>query len=571
MINLTIPKKIRSYIPQELEIKWDNLSPIFDELLDRPIESVTALEQWLKDKSELEAALEEDFAWRYIRMSCDTANEELVTSFQYFATEIEPKISPIGNLLNKKLVESPFVDELDQDKYFVYLRSIKKALEIYREENVELFTNLLVTQQKYQAASGAMSVVINDQEYTLEQAAVLIKDVSRQVRQQAWETIQQRRLVDKDNLNIIFDELVAMRHQVALNAGFENYRDYMFQAMGRFDYTVKDCYKFHEAIESDIVPILKEQAEKRAEALGLETIKPWDLDVSTSGKPALKPFKNGEELIDKTILAFNAIDPQLGQLLAIMKANNLFDVESRKGKAPGGYNYPLAETGAPFIFMNSAGTLRDLTTMVHEGGHAIHTFLTANLELNDFKHCPSEVAELASMSMELISMDQWHIYFDNEAELIRAKREQLLDVLKTLPWVAVIDQFQHWIYTNPTHNAADREEAFKQIYNTFGAGFANWDGLEHEFGNIWQKQLHVFELPFYYIEYGIAQLGAIAIWKNYKENPEKALQQYLEALKLGYTRPMNEIYETAGIKFDFSSSYIKELASFVKDELDKLD
>jgi len=571
MINLTIPKKIRSYIPQELEIKWDNLSPVFDELLNRPIESVAALEQWLKDKSELEAALEEDFAWRYIRMSCDTANEELVSSFQYFATEIEPKISPIGNLLNKKLVESPFIEELDQDKYFVYLRAIKKALEIYREENVELFTNLLVTQQKYQAASGAMSVVINDQEYTLEQAAVLIKDVSRQVRQQAWETIQQRRLVDKDNLNIIFDNLVAIRHQVALNAGFENYRDYMFQALGRFDYTVKDCYKFHEAIESEIVPILKEQAEKRAEALGLETIKPWDLDVSTSGKPALKPFKNGGELIDKTILAFNAIDPQLGRLLAIMKANNLFDVESRKGKAPGGYNYPLAETGAPFIFMNSAGTLRDLTTMVHEGGHAIHTFLTANLELNDFKHCPSEVAELASMSMELISMDQWHIYFDNEAELVRAKREQLLDVLKTLPWVAVIDQFQHWIYTNPSHNAADREEAFKQIYNTFGAGFANWDGLEHEFGNIWQKQLHVFELPFYYIEYGIAQLGAIAIWKNYKENPEKALQQYLNALKLGYTKPMNEIYENAGIKFDFSSSYIKELASFVKDELDKLD
>jgi len=571
MIDLTIPKKIRSYIPQELEIKWETLSPIFDELLNRQIESVSALEQWLKDKSELEAALEEDFAWRYIRMSCDTANEELVSSFQYFATEIDPKISPIGNLLNKKLVESPFVDELDQDKYFVYLRAIKKALEIYREENVELFTNLLVTQQKYQAASGAMSVVINEQEYTLEQAAVLIKDVSRSVRQQAWETIQQRRLVDKDDLNIIFDELVAMRHQVGLNAGFENYRDYMFQAMGRFDYTVKDCYKFHEAIESEIVPILKEQAEKRAEALGLETVKPWDLDVSTSGKPALKPFKNGEELVEKTITAFNAIDPQLGQMLSIMKANNLFDVESRKGKAPGGYNYPLAETGAPFIFMNSAGTLRDLTTMVHEGGHAIHTFLTANLELNDFKHCPSEVAELASMSMELISMDQWHIYFDNEADLIRAKREQLLDVLKTLPWVAVIDQFQHWIYTNPSHNAADREEAFKQIYTTFGAGFANWDGLEHEFGNIWQKQLHVFELPFYYIEYGIAQLGAIAIWKNYKENPEKALQQYLDALKLGYTKPMNEIYETAGIKFDFSSSYIKELAAFVKDELDKLD
>ena len=570
MINLTIPKKIRTYIPQNLEMEWDNISPILDELLTRQIDDVQALENWLKNKSELEAALEEDFAWRYIKMSCDTANEVLVKAFQHFAEEIEPKISPIGNLLNQKFIESPYVDELDQDKYFVYIRAIRKSLELYREENIELFTKILVTQQKYQAASGAMSVKINEQEYTLEQASVFIKDVDRNVRKTAWEAIQQRRLVDKDDLNIIFDELVKMRHQVALNAGFENYRDYMFQALGRFDYSVKDCYHFHEAIEKEIVPVLKEQAEKRAETLGLEVLKPWDLDVSTSGKPALKPFKNSEELIDKTIQAFNAIDPKLGQMLAVMKANHLFDVESRKGKAPGGYNYPLAETGAPFIFMNAAGTLRDLTTMVHEGGHAIHTFLTANLELNDFKHCPSEVAELASMSMELISMDQWHIYFDNEEDLLRAKREQLQDVLKTLPWVAVIDQFQHWIYTNPSHNAADREEAFKQIYNTFGAGFANWDGLEHEFGNIWQKQLHVFELPFYYIEYGIAQLGAIAIWKNYKEHPEKALAQYLSALSLGYTKPMNEIYETAGIKFDFSTNYIQELASFVKNELDKL-
>ncbi|AMQ00249.1 Oligoendopeptidase F [Pedobacter cryoconitis] len=571
MSNLIITKKNRTYIPQTLEIKWENLSPVLDELLDRKITNVGELEKWLQDKSEFEAALEEDFAWRYIKMSCDTANEELVSSFQYFATEIEPKISPVANLLNQKLVDSPFIEELDQTKYFVYLRAIKKALEIYREENVELFTKLQITQQKYQATTGAMSVVINDKEYTLEQAAVLTKDIDRAVRQQAWETIQQRRLVDKDALNIVFDELVAMRHEVSLNAGFENYRDYMFQALGRFDYSAKDCYAFHEAIEKEIVPILKEQAEKRAELLGLEELKPWDMEVSTSGKAALKPFKNGEELIEKTIAAFNAIDPKLGHMLSIMKANNLFDVESRKGKAPGGYNYPLAETGAPFIFMNSAGSLRDLTTMVHEGGHAIHTFLTANLELNDFKHCPSEVAELASMSMELISMDQWDIYFDNPADLVRAKKEQLQDVLKTLPWVAVIDQFQHWIYTNPTHNAADREVAFKQIYERFGAGFSNWDGLEQEFGNIWQKQLHLFEVPFYYIEYAIAQLGAIAIWKNYKENPEKALQQYLDALALGYTKPMNEIYETAGIKFDFSSEYIKELASFVKEELDKLD
>lgn len=566
----TIIKKPRTYIPQNLEIKWENLSPIFEELQNRNIDSKTDLEHWLRDKSELEAALEEDFAWRYIKMSCDTANEQLVKDFQYFATEIEPQIAPIANELNKKLVESPFIEELDQQKYFVYLRGVRKALELFREENIPLFTELQVKQQQYQGITGAMSVTINDQEYTLEQAGNFLKDTDRNVRQNAWETIQQRRLVDKDQLNILFDELVKLRHQVALNAGFENYRDYMFQALGRFDYTPKDCYDFAEAIEKEIVPILKEQAEKRKEALALEDLRPWDLDVSTTGKPALKPFQNGNELIDKSIACFNKIDASLGEKLSIMKANQLFDVESRMGKAPGGYNYPLAETGAPFIFMNSANSFRDLTTMVHEGGHAIHTFLTANLELNDFKHCPSEVAELASMSMELISMDQWSVYFDKEEDLIRAKKEQLIDVLKTLPWVAVIDQFQHWIYTNPDHNAADREEAFKQIYQRFGAGFANWEGYEKQFGNVWQKQLHLFEVPFYYIEYAIAQLGAIAVWKNYKENPQKGLQQYLDALALGYTKPMNEIYETAGIKFDFSATYINELAGFVKEELEKL-
>ncbi|KIA92980.1 oligoendopeptidase F [Pedobacter kyungheensis] len=567
---MIITKKPRTYIPQDLTITWESLAPIFDELQNRSIENKTALEQWLKDRSELEAALEEDFAWRYIKMTCDTANEELVKSFQYFATEISPKISPLSNELNKKFVESPYMDELDKEKYFVYNRSVKKALELFREENIELFTELQVKQQKYQSVTGAMSVTINGQEYTMEQASILVKDLNREVRENAWKTIQQRRLVDKDDLNILFDELIKLRNQVALNAGFENYRDYMFQALGRFDYTPQDCYDFANAIEKEIVPILKEQAEKRREALGLDAVKPWDLEVSVSGKPALKPFNNGAELIDKSIICFNAIDPKLGEKLATMKANNLFDVESRKGKAPGGYNYPLAETGAPFIFMNSANSLRDLTTMVHEGGHAVHTFLTANLELNDFKHCPSEVAELASMSMELISMDKWDVYFDNEEDLIRAKKEQLADVLKTLPWVAVIDQFQHWIYTNPNHTAADREETFKQIYNRFGAGFANWDGQEQQFGNVWQKQLHLFEVPFYYIEYAIAQLGAIAVWKNYKENPEKALDQYLAALALGYTKPMNEIYETAGIKFDFSAEYVKELASFVKGELDKL-
>ncbi len=566
-----ILKKQRTYIPQNLDINWEALEPIFIELLNREVSSTEELEKWLRDRSELEAALEEDFAWRYIRMTCDTRDEKLLEDFQFFATEIEPKIAPFSNELNKKFVNSPFADDLDKDKYFVYTRGIKKALELFREENIPLQTQIQVEQQQYQAITGAMSVTINGQEYTLEQASVFLKDLNRNIRQQAWEAITERRLQDKQQLDELFNSLLKLRHQVALNAGFENFRDYMFQALGRFDYTPHDCYKFHEAIERQIVPILQEQAEKRKEALGLEILKPWDMEVDISGKPALKPFQNGQELIDKSIKCFQGLDSYIGQRLEIMKANGFFDVDSRKGKAPGGYNYPLAETGAPFIFMNSANTFRDLTTMVHEGGHAVHTFITANLELNDFKHLPSEVAELASMSMELISMDKWDVFFDNEEDLKRAKRDQLKDVLKTLPWVAVIDQFQHWIYTNPEHTTEDRTEAWKKIFEPFGNNFTDWTDHDDALGNLWQKQLHIFEVPFYYIEYGIAQLGAIAIWKNYKENPELGLQKYLEALKLGYTKTIREIYETAGIEFNFGADYVKELADFIKLELHKLD
>ena len=566
-----IGKKPRIFVPENLEILWEKLEPLLLELKNREINSVEDLERWLKDRSELEAALEEDFAWRYIRMTCDTTNEELLQSFQYFATEIEPKIAPISNDLNKKLIDSRFVEKLEKDKYFVLIRSVKKALQLFREENIPLLTEIQVKQQTYQSITGAMSVSIDGKEYTLEQASVFLKDVNRNVRKQAWEAVTARRLQDKDKLDELFNELLKLRHKVALNAGFENFRDYMFQALGRFDYTPHDCYKFHESIEREIVPILRKEAEKRRVALGLHELKPWDMDVDISGKPALKPFNNGQELIDKSIKCFQALNPYIGERLEIMKENGLFDVESRKGKAPGGYNYPLAETGAPFIFMNSANTFRDLTTMVHEGGHAVHTFISADLELNDFKHLPSEVAELASMSMELISMDKWDVFFDSDEDLKRAKKDQLRDILKTLPWVAVVDQFQHWIYTNPEHTTTERKIAWKEIIEPFGNNFTNWQGYEEALENLWQKQLHIFEVPFYYIEYGIAQLGAIAVWKNYKENPELALQKYLAALKLGYTKTIKEIYKTAGIEFNFSSDYVHQLAKFIKTELALLE
>lgn len=568
---MIIEKKFHHYLPQNLNIDWESLAPIFEELLAREVTSVLGLEQWLKDKSELEAALEEDFAWRYIKMTCDTANEDLVKSFQYFATEIEPQIAPFNNELNKKLIDSPFVLDLNKEEYFVYLRGVKKSLALFREENIPLQTEIQVEQQKYQSITGAMSVTLNGQEYTLEQAANFLKDLNRETRQHTWENITARRLADKDKLNNLFNQLKTLRHKVAINAGFDNFRDYMFQALGRFDYTPQDCLDFHDAIQQEVVPVLAEQAKERQDALGLASLQPWDTEVDTSGKAALKPFNNGEELIEKSIKCFHKLDPFLGSRLEVMKANGLFDVESRKGKAPGGYNYPLAETGAPFIFMNSANSFRDLTTMVHEGGHAIHTFLTADLKLNDFKHCPSEVAELASMSMELISMDHWDEFFTDKEELKRAKKYQLRDILKTLPWVAVVDAFQHWIYTHPEHTTEERTIAWKEIFTRFGGNFVDWNNHQEALENLWQKQLHIFEVPFYYIEYGIAQLGAIAVWKNYKENPKQGLEKYLAALKLGYTKNMIEVYQTAGIEFNFSAPYIKELIGFVKDELKKID
>jgi len=571
MENFKLNKKERNFVPKDLKIVWEELIPLFTDLTNRPINSLLELEEWMQNRSELEAVLEEDAAWRYIKMTCNTSDEQLLKNFQYFATEIEPKIAPINNELNEKLIQSSFNKDLDQKKYSIYLRGVRKALELFREENISLKTEIQLEQQKYQSITGSMSVVINENEYTLEQAAVFLKNLDRSIREKTWNAITNRRLQDKDKLDELFNSLRTLRQKVAENVGFSNFRDYMFEEMGRFDYSPTDCFQFHKAIEKTVVPVLKEEAEKRKNELGLESLKPWDMDVDPSGKAPLKPFEGSEDLIQKTQSCFYKLNDYIGERIEIMKTNNLFDLESRKGKAPGGYNYPLSESGAPFIFMNSANTFRDLTTMLHEGGHAIHTFISADLELNDFKHLPSEVAELASMSMELISMSNWDIFFDNEEDLKRAKREQLIDVLKTLPWVATIDQFQHWIYTHPEHTTAEREKEWERIFNRFGHSFTDWGGYSKQLANLWQKQLHIFEVPFYYIEYGMAQLGAIAVWKNYIENPDKGLEDYLNALKLGYTKTIPEIYKTAGITFNFSESYVKELVDFVKKEIKKLD
>ncbi|MFI5204314.1 MAG: M3 family oligoendopeptidase, partial [Flavobacteriales bacterium] len=366
------------------------------------------------------------------------------------------------------------------------------------------------------------------------------------------------------------DKLTGLRTHVALNSGFKNFRDYKFQELGRFDYGVKECQDMHESIRSEIVPLVKGFYEERKKTLGFDSLRPWDMEVDITGKKPLHPFSTGNELISKTRAAFTRIHPYFGACIASMSELGHFDLESKANKAPGGYNYPLYETGAPFIFMNAVGTHRDLVTMVHEGGHAVHSFLTHSLELTGFKSFPSEVAELASMGMELISMDTWNEFYLNEEELNRAKREQLEKIISLLPWIATVDKFQHWVYTNPGHSLEDRIKNWKIILNEFSTGVVDHSGYEWAQTHSWQRQLHIFEVPFYYIEYAMAQLGAIALWRNYKTNPEKTVKEYTHALSLGYTKTLPEIYQAAGIRFDFSRAYIRELANFVKTEYEKL-
>lgn len=569
---LHIPTRAkRPFIGEEFDLKkWEDVQPFFENLKNREINSPEDLKQWFSDRSEIESYLSENFAWRYIRQTCDTANTGLINALQFFITEIQPKLAEYGNALDKKVVDNPYLSELTEPGFAITLRGMKKAIEIFRDENIPLITDMQTEERKYGAIAGAMTVTLDGEEMTLQRAADRLQSTDRNVREEAWRAIADRRYEDREKLDELLNKLVSLRDEVGRNAGFSNYRDYMFAAMGRFDYTPQDCFNFHGSVKKAIVPILNEMAAERKAALQLDALRPWDTKVDPKGLPPLKPFETGEELLDKTIRAFSRLDPFLGDCLRIMKTMKHLDLESRKGKAPGGYNYPLDEIGVPFIFMNATSNLRDMVTLLHEGGHAVHSLVTRDLALNSFKHTPSEVAELASMSMELITMDFWDEFFTNEEDLKRAKITHLESIIETLPWVATVDKFQHWMYENPQHTPEQRTEAWVRIYEEFTDSVMDWSTLENFKKYLWQRQLHIYEVPFYYIEYGIAQLGAIGVWKNYRENPAAGLKGYLDALKLGYTATIGEIYQAANIPFDFSERHIAELMQFVRDELAEL-
>ena len=566
-----IQKRPHQFLPANFELtQWESLEPYFKALLDREITNKLTLESWMQDLSELEAFVSEDACWRQIKMTCDTTDKSLEAAFTFFCMEIQPKIQPYADALNKKLIQCPFTIELDEKEYFTYLRSVKKSIELFREENITLQAELSVLQQQYGTIAGRMTITVDDKEYTLQQAAQFLESEDRAKREEVYLKIQERRLQDQQEMHDLFTSLIQKRHQVALNAGFENYRDYKFAELGRFDYTKEDCFKFHEAIKTHVLPIIDKIYERKKNKLGLATLKPWDTEAEPIGTKPLRPFTDGQDLYNKSVSCFEQINPFFADCLKKMDSLKHFDLESRQGKAPGGYNCPLAESGAPFIFMNAAGQMSDVTTMVHEVGHAIHSFLAHPLSLSAFKEYPMEIAEVASMSMELFTMNHWQAFFDNVHDLNRAQEHQLERTITIFPWIAIIDKFQHWVYENPNHSIEERTQAWTTIAKEFSTNSIDYSGLDQYRAIGWQRQLHLFEVPFYYIEYGIAQLGAIGMWMQYQKNPTLALENYMNALSLGGTKTLPELYQTAGISFDFSSSYVKTLMDFTRDELEKL-
>jgi oligoendopeptidase F len=569
--NADIQALPRNFLPKNFVVTgWEALEPYFQQLLDRPLQSKADLEQWLKDSSEIEAVLSEDACWRQIKMTCDTENKSLEEAFVFFVTQIQPKIQPYADRLNRKLIACPFTSELDQKKFFTYLRSVKKSIDLFREVNIPILSELSVMAQQFGVISGKMTIEVEGKEYTLQQAAKFLESHDRKLREAVYRKINERRLLDKDKLNDLYTQLVQKRQQVAINAGFSNYRDYKFAELGRFDYTKEDCFQFHDSVKKYILPLADKIYAAKKKKLGVDTLRPWDLEAEPVGTAPLRPFKTSDELLQKSVECFEKIRPFFADCLRKMDELHRFDLESRKGKAPGGYNCPLAETGAPFIFMNAAGQMSDVTTMVHEGGHAIHSFLAHRLELSSFKEYPMEIAEVASMAMELFSMDYWDVYFNSKEELKRAKEHQLERVITIFPWIATVDKFQHWVYEHPNHTLEERSENWTRILNEFSSNEIDFTRLEDYRNNSWQRQLHLFEVPFYYIEYGIAQLGAVGLWKQFKQNKDAALDNYMKALSLGGTATLPKLYEAAGLRFNFSGDNIHELMQFVDTEMKKL-
>ncbi|MDE0707863.1 MAG: M3 family oligoendopeptidase [Candidatus Poseidoniales archaeon] len=547
---------------------WSELEPYYQDFLNRDTDSAEKLETWLLELGRFDAYVGETGSMLYVNMTCDTENEEIKQAYLDFVENVEPELAKVGDLLNRKLAESPYTDQLDSEEYNVLLRDTKMDLSLFREENIPLGTELTKLGQRYNEICGAMTVEFDGEERTMQQMGKYLQVNDRGTRESAYRTVGERRFQNSEEIDDIYEKMIALRQEVAQNSGFENYRDYIFDAKHRFDYTPADCEAFHDAVESICVPLMRDVDEERRVALNLQSLRMWDLGHDVQGREPLKPFTEVDEMVAGTSRMFHRLSPELGGFFDSLRDGESLDLDSRKGKAPGGYQLQRDHSRKPFIFMNATGLQRDLETMVHEAGHAFHSIYADDLPLVDYRSAPLEFCEVASMSMELLTHDFLdEFYSKNDTQ--RAVREHLEGIVSILAWIATIDAFQHWIYTNPEHSRTERHDKWLELGNKFGS-ILDWSGFEDWRNISWQKQLHLFSYPFYYIEYGIAQLGALQMWLQYRDKPEKALENYATAMRLGGSRPLPNLFEAGGMSFDLGRSTVQELIDAVREELSKL-
>jgi oligoendopeptidase F len=558
----------RRFVPEQIDLGvWEQIAPLFDQLEERVNARKEAgeLETWLLDWSELSAALDEEAAKRYIAMTCHTDSAEAESAYLQFVEQIEPRLKPRQFKLTELYVKHPARSRLPQDRYKVFDRDAQLHVELFRPENVPLETEEAKLSQQYQKLSGSLTVQFRGEEKTLVQMGRYLEETDRNLRQESWEIVAKRRLQESEKFDEIFDKLIELRQQIGRNAGFNNYHDYAFRKMGRFDYTAADCERFHSAVETEVVPVVRELQEQRRTRLGLATLRPWDLSVDPLNRGPLHPFEKVDQLVTRTQKIFAKLDPELSTGFQKMQEWKLLDLANRKGKAPGGYQSALPEARAPFIFMNAIGIQRDVETILHEAGHAFHSLATRDEDLYAYRGAPIEFCEVASMSMELLGNDFLEEFYA-EPDANRARKTHLEGIITILPWIATVDAFQHWIYTHPGHSRSEREAAWIGLMNRFG-GSVDWSGYEPARGRLWQRQLHIFIHAFYYIEYGIAQLGALQVWSNSRRDKNRAVLDYKNALRLGGSRTLPELFAAAGCKFDFSRATVAPLVGLVRREL----
>lgn len=563
--------KKRNFVPENLNPDDEKeISKLYRALLQREIPVNTEkLHQWILDWSELESVLGEVSSRRYVAMTCNTRDEKAAKAYSDFVENIQPLMIEYDDKLNRKLMVHPSKDSL-KDEFGEWLKGVQVSLDLFSPDNIPLETEENKAIQAYQKITGGMSVEFDGEVKTMQQLAAYMEKTDRDLRERAWRAMWERRLQDKEALDKSYDNLFAIRKQIAKNAHCKDFIDYIFLAKHRFDYTPADCEAFHESIEKLVLPLQKEMYKRRAQKMGLTKLRPWDLDVDPLSRPPLKPYQSGDELIEKVDCIFESIHSQAGKWAREMQAKKLIDPDSRLGKAPGGYQIGFDESRLPFIFMNSANTDRDIYTLLHESGHSFHQFALANQPIVAYRDVPAEFAEVASMSMELIGMSNLKPFYGDDHEAIaRSTEGELADVIWLFPWVASIDSFQHRLYSFPEHTAEDRSDIWSEIMDRYDAGI-DYSGLEAVRRNLWQKQLHLFECPFYYIEYGIAQIGALQVWANFKKDPQKAIDDLFKAESLGSSRPIPELFATANIKFDFTPKTLEPLMQVVWDELSRL-